>query len=176
MGLAIDSSGDLFVANVDGSSVTEYAPGASGNAAPKATISGASTGLSNPHGLGFDSSGRLFVANAGTRSPSTPPAPAGTWPRRPRSRATTHRAELPGGPRLRQLRPPLRGQRARQLGHRVRPRRQRECGPDGHDLGRQHRAELPGGPGLDRPGDLFVANGKPSRSSVTEYAPGASGT
>ena len=33
--------------------------------APKATISGASTGLSNPHGLGFDSSGRLFVANAG---------------------------------------------------------------------------------------------------------------
>jgi len=45
-------------------SVTEYAPGAAGNAAPIVTISGAGTGLSGPADVTLDPAGDLFVANA----------------------------------------------------------------------------------------------------------------
>jgi hypothetical protein len=55
-GIAIDSHGNLYVANpgsinkgVD--TITEYVPGSSGNAAPIATISGPLTGLLQPAGL-----------------------------------------------------------------------------------------------------------------------------
>jgi hypothetical protein len=60
-GLAFNSAGDLFVA-ADG--ILEFAPGATGNAKPIATIGGGHTGLNEPEGMAFDSSGHLFVANA----------------------------------------------------------------------------------------------------------------
>jgi hypothetical protein len=55
-GIAVDSSGNIYVAN-DGSdgggvdSITVFSPGSSGNVAPAFTISGALTGLSQPAGI-----------------------------------------------------------------------------------------------------------------------------
>ena len=48
--------------------MTEYAEGATGNAAPVATISGSATGLSFPQGVAVDSAGHLFVTNSGADS------------------------------------------------------------------------------------------------------------
>ena len=56
-GLAFDGSGNLFVGNVNGNSVTEYAPPYTG--APLATIT---ANLQSPAGLAVDASGNLFVA------------------------------------------------------------------------------------------------------------------
>ena len=44
--------------------MTEYAKGATGNAAPVATIAGANTGLDSPQGLALDRDGNLFLANS----------------------------------------------------------------------------------------------------------------
>jgi hypothetical protein len=64
-GIAFDPSGDLYVVNQLGSSVTEYSPDAmSGNASPVATLSGPGTGLDYPAGLALDASGNIYVANA----------------------------------------------------------------------------------------------------------------
>ena len=66
-----DASGTLYVANAGGSccgtgnSITVYAPGAIGNAAPTATIVGNLTGLNRPAGLALDQRNNLYVANLG---------------------------------------------------------------------------------------------------------------
>src|SRR5882762_87736 len=55
----------LYVANeVFGSSITVYAPGASGNATPVATIAGGNTGLSFPFGVALDGAGNIYVTNS----------------------------------------------------------------------------------------------------------------
>src|SRR5881396_2407078 len=55
----------LYVANeVFGSSITVYAPGASGNATPTATIAGDNTGLSFPFGVALDGAGNIYVTNS----------------------------------------------------------------------------------------------------------------
>src|SRR5207247_5716019 len=46
-------------------SVTVYASGASGTAAPTRTITGAHTGMNGPVGIARDAAGNLYVANAG---------------------------------------------------------------------------------------------------------------
>src|SRR3989442_7041473 len=56
--------GPLYVANYNGSSVTAYAAGATGNATPTATIAGSKTGLNQPSGVALDAAGRVYVANA----------------------------------------------------------------------------------------------------------------
>jgi hypothetical protein len=66
--VAVNPAGDLFVADDNDNSVTEYAPRAFGDAAPIATISGAAAGLSGPFGLALDSAGDLFVGNADNNS------------------------------------------------------------------------------------------------------------
>jgi hypothetical protein len=43
-----DSHGNIYVANSEGSSITEYAAGSNGDVAPIATIVGPNTGLSIP--------------------------------------------------------------------------------------------------------------------------------
>jgi hypothetical protein len=63
MGIAVDSSGNIYVANSGGRSVTVYAAGATGNAAAIQTISGSKTGLAQPWGLALDPSGNIYVAN-----------------------------------------------------------------------------------------------------------------
>ena len=54
--LAFDASGNLYVANTGGNTVSEFAPGST---TPTATL----TGLNDPYALAFDASGNLYVAN-----------------------------------------------------------------------------------------------------------------
>jgi sugar lactone lactonase YvrE len=74
-GVALDSQGNIYVANAAGGrvtrherydrgSITVYPAGSNGNVAPMATISGAGTGLAEPIGIALDSSRNIFVANA----------------------------------------------------------------------------------------------------------------
>ena len=64
-GIALDSSGDIYVANENYAtgSVNVYAAGSNGNAAPIATISGTATGLYSPAGIALDAGGNIYVAN-----------------------------------------------------------------------------------------------------------------
>ena len=56
--LAFDASGNLFVANLGGTTVSEFAPGST-------TATATLSGLPSPIALAFDASGNLFVANEG---------------------------------------------------------------------------------------------------------------
>ena len=56
-GMAFDSSGDLFVADVHGENVKDFTP--SGILSVFAT-----NGIAGPEGIAFDSSGNLYVANS----------------------------------------------------------------------------------------------------------------
>jgi hypothetical protein len=62
-----NTAGHIFVANLGGNSITEYAAGATGNAAPIATISGSQTGLSGPTGIAIAGS-QLWVSDANTNT------------------------------------------------------------------------------------------------------------
>src|SRR6266571_473267 len=53
----------LYVANVLGSSITVYAPGARDDATPTATIVDGTTGLSGPWAVALDAAGNIYVAN-----------------------------------------------------------------------------------------------------------------
>ena len=72
-GLAVDTRGNLYVANSGGQAngkdqdmrVMVFVPGASGNVAPIRTIEGPATGLDTSSFLGFDAAGDLYVANLG---------------------------------------------------------------------------------------------------------------
>src|SRR5208282_5064652 len=64
-GVALDSSGNIYVANDNPASVVVYAAGSTGAAAPIATISGSNTGLLTPLGVALDSSGNIYVTDAG---------------------------------------------------------------------------------------------------------------
>jgi Beta-propeller repeat len=95
-GVAVDSRGDIYVANDlgghvvrhernDRGRVTVYPSGSDGNIAPIAIISGAATGLAFPIGIALDSSANIYVANdstANTGNSSTGPSitvyPAGS--------------------------------------------------------------------------------------------------
>ena len=71
-GIAIDASGDIFVANTGNNSVTAYLPVATtitpANEAPFVTLAGSNTGLNAPVGLAFDTFGRLWVSNRGSNA------------------------------------------------------------------------------------------------------------
>src|ERR1035437_9666811 len=56
-----DPTGTVYVTNAGANSITAYAPGATGNAAPIRTISGAATGLNGAAYVVPDGSGNLFV-------------------------------------------------------------------------------------------------------------------
>ena len=59
----VPAESQVWVANRSANRITRYAAGATGNAAPVATIEGAATGLSAPTGVAVDGAGRLYVAN-----------------------------------------------------------------------------------------------------------------
>jgi 6-phosphogluconolactonase (cycloisomerase 2 family) len=62
--VAVDSSGDLYVADYHNESVSVFASGATGNVAPIRTITGAQTGLASPFGVAIDPvNGNLYVTN-----------------------------------------------------------------------------------------------------------------
>ena len=61
-GIALDTSGKIYVASQSGASVTIYAAGTTGNTAPTVTIT---TGLSKPNGLALDGKGNIDIADEG---------------------------------------------------------------------------------------------------------------
>jgi sugar lactone lactonase YvrE len=84
-GIALDSSGNIYVADEGAASVFVYPPLASlpkqpnyPNVTPIATISGNNTGLSGPYGIALDSSGNIYVADFSANSVFTYPALGGT--------------------------------------------------------------------------------------------------
>ncbi len=69
-GVAHDGAGNIYATNsgssgVGSSSITVYAAGANGDAAPIATIRGSNTGLNFPLGIALDGAGNIYVANFG---------------------------------------------------------------------------------------------------------------
>ncbi len=81
-GIALDSQGDIYVANdlggpvvagesYDKGMVTVYHSGSHGNVAPIATISGAETELAYPIGIALDSGGNIYVSNSNTANSSS---------------------------------------------------------------------------------------------------------
>ncbi len=65
LGVAVDAAGKIYVTNhsSSGYSLTVYAAGANGNAAPVASVSGANTGLDYPTGVALDANDNIYVAN-----------------------------------------------------------------------------------------------------------------
>jgi hypothetical protein len=61
--VAVNSSGDVFVSNSANSSITEYAPGASGDATPINIIQGPHTGLAENDDMALATDGTLYVGN-----------------------------------------------------------------------------------------------------------------
>ncbi|MBV8171151.1 MAG: NHL repeat-containing protein [Candidatus Eremiobacteraeota bacterium] len=64
-GIALDTSGNVYVTNGAANSITVYAPNPSGNQAPSATIAGASTAIDLPGDIEIVG-GYMYVANAGS--------------------------------------------------------------------------------------------------------------
>ena len=79
-GIALDSSGNIYVADEFAGSVFVYAPLGSStgplNEAPTATISGGNTGLKFPYGIALDSSGSIYVVDVGNLSASPSISPS----------------------------------------------------------------------------------------------------
>jgi sugar lactone lactonase YvrE len=74
-GIALDSSGDIYVANQsptanEPDSITVYSPNSAGNAAPIRVISGALTKLSSLSGIAIDSSGNIYASSLGVEGSS----------------------------------------------------------------------------------------------------------
>ncbi len=74
MGAAVDSNGNLYVADFSSSTVTVYPAGSDGNVAPSATIGGPNTGLNTPDGIALDASGNIYVANFSSATVTVYPA------------------------------------------------------------------------------------------------------
>jgi hypothetical protein len=67
-GVAVDASGKIYVANGLVNTITIYAPGASGDALPIASISGPHTQLNEPFDVKLDAQGNIYVANTNGHS------------------------------------------------------------------------------------------------------------
>jgi hypothetical protein len=75
LGVAVDPTGEIYVANGDTNSIVGFAPGSNGNVSPNVMIAGANTGLATPTGLALDRAGNLYVDNCGTVCNYGPPGP-----------------------------------------------------------------------------------------------------
>jgi sugar lactone lactonase YvrE len=65
----VEAGKPLYVVNSGNNSVTVYAPGASGNATPTATIAGDNTGLLFPYAIALDGAGNIYVTNIDGAAP-----------------------------------------------------------------------------------------------------------
>jgi hypothetical protein len=59
----VDAAGDVFASNFNSDSITEYAPGASGDVAPICTISGSNTGLDDNDDISIAPDGTIYAGN-----------------------------------------------------------------------------------------------------------------
>jgi sugar lactone lactonase YvrE len=66
--VAFDANGNIYVTNWGTASITIYAKGSKGDAAPIATIGGSNTGLETPNGIALDASGNIYVTDSGVGS------------------------------------------------------------------------------------------------------------
>ena len=66
--IAVDSSGNIYVANADyfSPSILVFSAGSNGNATPSITVSGSNTGLDWPGGIAVDSRANIYVTNDGS--------------------------------------------------------------------------------------------------------------
>ncbi len=62
-GIALDSSGNIYVTFEAWNEVLVYPAGSNGTATPSVFIEGANTGLTSPIGIAVDSTGDIYVAN-----------------------------------------------------------------------------------------------------------------
>src|SRR5215472_9486904 len=72
----------LYVSQNDTASVTEYAPGANGNAAPVASLAGGNTSIYAPEAVALDKQGELFVDNGNYITVYSPGAMGDVFPER----------------------------------------------------------------------------------------------
>jgi sugar lactone lactonase YvrE len=63
IGIFIDASQNVWVTDADNGIIYEYPSGATSATSPTRTISGATTGLSEPNGIYVDKAGYIYVAN-----------------------------------------------------------------------------------------------------------------
>jgi len=66
--VAVDKNGNIYATNLCTRTISIYAEGSKGNAAPIAIIGGSNTGLSSPEGIAVDSGGNIYVADEGADS------------------------------------------------------------------------------------------------------------
>ena len=66
LGVAADSSGNIYVTNFNINNVLEFGPTSTGDSAPSSTI--VSTSFDQPWGIFIDSSNNVYVANRGNNS------------------------------------------------------------------------------------------------------------
>jgi hypothetical protein len=103
LGIALDSSGQIYIANSTGNVVSVFAANPSGtvNETPVATIVGSNTTLNAPSGIGLDSAGKVYVANGNGDNAITVYAasPSGTMNEAPLATITGSNTGLnnPGG-------------------------------------------------------------------------------
>jgi sugar lactone lactonase YvrE len=62
-GVAVDTTGRLYVVNAGANSVSVFPAGASSSSSPDRTIAGSSTGLANPAAIALDGAGRIYVVS-----------------------------------------------------------------------------------------------------------------
>ncbi len=77
--VALDSNGNIYVADDFASTVFVYPAGSNGNAVPTAIISGGKTDFTSPYGIALDATGNIYVADYGLR-PGTVPASVFVYP------------------------------------------------------------------------------------------------
>jgi sugar lactone lactonase YvrE len=63
IGIVLDDSGNIYVANSLNNRVNVYAAGANGDAAPIRSIAGSNTGLKFPAGIALDAAHKVYVTN-----------------------------------------------------------------------------------------------------------------
>lgn len=66
-GVALDASGNIYVADAGNASIREFAKGATGNVAPLRVISGAATLLQVPLDVRVDATGLIYVSDSGAQ-------------------------------------------------------------------------------------------------------------
>jgi sugar lactone lactonase YvrE len=63
LGMTLDASNTIYVANFSSNAITVYPAGRNGNVAPTRVVSGALTQLGSPFGIAFDNVGNYYVAS-----------------------------------------------------------------------------------------------------------------